>query len=216
MRLIVAVVGSMKRIMEAERKAGEAAAFAGVDAATQGMKGELRGQIERAGLGRRLANTWRSKTYPADRRSLKPGGFVWSKAPEIVSTFAEGAKITAKNGQFLAIPLPAAGKYADGRKRVTPGSWERAHGQRLRFVYRRGRNSLLVAEGARLNTRGVAVARKGKGSATRGVTIPIFVLVPQVRIRKRLDIDAAVDKWGGMVPTLIAAAWRTPAVRGHG
>ena len=158
--------------MKAEIKAGESAAFVGVDAATQGCKGELRGQVTGAGLGKRLANTWRSRSYPADRRSLKPGGFIWSKAPTIVTAFAYGATIRAKSGGFLAVPLPAAGKHGDGRKRITPGGWERAHGQRLRFVYRRGRASLLVADNARLNTRGRAVARKGKGRAR--MTIPIF------------------------------------------
>ena len=116
-----------------------------------------------AGLGKRLANTWRSRSYPEDRRSLKPGGFIWSKAPTIVTAFAYGASIRAKSGGFLAVPLPAAGKHGDGRKRITPGGWERAHGQRLRFVYRRGRASLLVADNARLNNPGPRGSAQGQG-----------------------------------------------------
>ena len=102
--------------------------------------------------------------------------------------------------------MPAAGKHGDGRKRITPGGWERAHGQRLRFVYRRGRASLLVADNARLQSPGRAVARKGKGRAR--MTIPIFVLVPQVTLKKRLDVEGAAHKWGAAIPELVAGAWQ--------
>jgi hypothetical protein len=211
MRLGVALRGDLDKVMRAEIKAGESAAFAGVDAATQGCKAELRGQVTGAGLGKRLANTWRSQTYPADRRSLKPGGFVWSKAPAIITAFAYGARIRSRRGGYLAIPLPAAGTRGDAGKKITPGGWERATGQRLRFVYRPSGPSLLVADNARLAKSGRAVARKGKGRAR--ATIPIFILVPQVTLKRRLDVEAAARKWGGKIPDLVAAAWRTPAVK---
>ena len=204
MRLTAALSGELSQVLKSEIKTGEVAAFAGMDRATIGLKDELRGQITGAGMGKRLANTWRSKTYPDDHKSLKPAGFIWSKAPEIVSAHAEGATIRARNGTYLAIPLPAAGKR--GRGKITPTAWERANGQRLRFVSRRRGGALLVAENARLTKAGVAVSRKAKGKAR--YMVPVFVLVPQVTLKRTLDIGGPADKWAGRVAGLIAAAWR--------
>ena len=112
--------------------------------------------------------------------------------------------IRSRNGFWLAIPTAAAGKSARGG-RITPGEWERRSGLRLRFVYRRNGPSLLVAEG-RLNARGRAVASRSKTG--RGVTtVPIFLLVPQVQLRKRLDLarDARVAQ--ERIPGAIVANW---------
>ena len=112
--------------------------------------------------------------------------------------------IRSKNGFWLAIPTPAAGKSTRGG-RITPGEWERRTGLRLRFIYRRRGPSLLVAEG-RLNTKGRAVALKSKNG--RGaVTAPIFLLVPQVKLAKRLDLGKAANAWQNRLPGLILANW---------
>ena len=186
---------------------------AGIREATDGLKAELRAQITGAGLGSRLANTWRGEVYPKGQPSIGAAGYVWSKAPGIVRLYAEGTVIRSKHGLFLAIPTPAAGRFGDGRRKITPGAWERIHGLRLRFVYRRGRLSLLVADGARLTRRGRAAPNVGraKGAAfTRlagRTTVPIFVLVPQVSVRKRLDVDGAAQKWLRALPQLALRAW---------
>ena len=115
--------------------------------------------------------------------------------------YAEGAVIRSKQGLFLAIPTPAAGRFGDNRQKITPGSWERIHGLPLRFVYRRGSPSLLVADNVRLTKRGRAEANIGRrqdAAFTRlagRTTVPLFVLVPQVTVRKRLDVDGAAQKW---------------------
>jgi hypothetical protein len=95
-----------------------------------------------------------------------------------------GPLIRSKNRFGLAIPTPAAGKCTH-RSRITPGGWERRTGQRLRFICHRG-PSLLVAAG-RLNTKGSAVASKSK-TGRGDVTAPIFLLVPQGKLPKRLDL----------------------------
>ncbi|QLH38097.1 MAG: hypothetical protein HWD60_02675 [Defluviicoccus sp.] len=166
MRLTAALQGDLNALLQAEHAAAERAVTAGVREATQGLKGELRRQITGAGLGRRLANTWRSQVYPKGRPSVAAAGYVWSKAPRLVRLYDEGAVIRSRNGLFLAIPMPAAGQYGDGRQRLTPGAWERIHGVRLRFVYRRNGPSLLVADNARLTNRGRAAANIGR---SRGV-----------------------------------------------
>jgi hypothetical protein len=82
---------------------------------------------------------------------------------------------------------------------MTPGLWEKLRGQRLRFIYRRGKPSLLVAENqrARQGQRGGFSVASQKAQATgRGlVTVPMFLLVPQVTLKKKFDIDSASRRW---------------------
>lgn len=88
---------------------------------------------------------------------------------------------------------------------LTPGEWERRRGLRLRFVYRRNGPSLLVADG-RLNSRGLGVASRSKSG--RGQTkVPIFLLVPQVKLRKRLDLARDAERAQAAIPGLIVANW---------
>ena len=62
-----------------------------------------------------------------------------------------------------------------------------------------------MAEG-RLNTKGRAVASKSKSG--RGVaTVPIFLLVPQVKLPKRLDLARDAERAHEAVPGLIVANW---------
>lgn len=186
---------------------------------TQGLKEDLRANLVDTGLGQRLANTWRGKTYPEGGASLEAAVFVWSKAPNIADAFDRGVTIKSARGVFLAIPTPAAGvkglSAMGAMKRITPGGWERRTGMRLRFVYRRGQPSLLVADNARLSKKGLARPNVGR---TRGgaqftrlkgrATVVVFILVPQVTLRKRLDIASAAQRWAGRVPNIIAQRWR--------
>jgi len=88
---------------------------------------------------------------------------------------------------------------------ITPGEREPRTGLRLRFIYRRRGPSLLVAEG-RLNTKGRTVASRSKTG--RGlVTAPIFLLVPQVKLPKRLDLACDAERAVDGVPGLIVAKW---------
>ena len=91
---------------------------------------------------------------------------------------------------------------------MTPGLWERLRGQRLRFIYRRGKPSLLVAENqrARQGQRGGFSAASQKAQATgRGlVTVPMFLLVPQVTLKKKFDIDSSTRRWIGTLAQRIA------------
>ncbi len=129
---------------------------------------------------------------------------VWSKAPVIIGAHDTGPLIRSRNGFWLAIPLPAAGKSLQGG-RITPGEWERRSGLRLRFVYRRAGPSLLVAE-RRLNTKGRAVASRSK-TGRGATTVPIFLLVPQVKLPKRLDLARDADRALDSVPGFILARW---------
>ena len=190
--------------MAAEIKAGERAVTAAMRDAGTDLKAAWRGQIAQAGLGRRLANSIRSQSYPRAGESLRAAALVWSKAPVIIGAHDTGPLIRSRDGFWLAIPLPAAGKSLRGG-RMTPGEWERRRGLRLRFVYRRRGPSLLVADG-RLNSRGLGVgsrSKTGRGQAT----VPIYLLLPQVKLAKRLDLARDAERAQAAVPRLIVANW---------
>ena len=144
MRLTLDIRPDLAALMAAEIAAGERAVTAAVREAGTGLKLGWRGQITGAGLGARLANSIRSEVFPKAGASLNAAAVVWSKAPVIIGAHDAGPLIRARNGLWLAIPTPAAGKALGGR-RITPAAWERRTGLRLRFVYRRTGPSLLVA-----------------------------------------------------------------------
>lgn len=204
MKLGINIVGDIASLLDAEAKAGEKAVSAAMQMAGTGLKDAWRAQITGAGLGARLARTIRSEQFPKGRPSLNAAALVWSKAPVIVNAHDTGPLIRSKDGFWLAIPTPAAGTSRRGG-RITPGEWERRTGLRLQFVYRRAGPSLLVAEG-RLNTKGRAVASRSKTG--RGlVTAPIFLLVPQVKLPKRLDLARDAERARDAVQGLIVANW---------
>lgn len=211
MRLDVKTIGDIARIMAAENAASGVAVTRGIKASGEGLMGDWRGQVERAGLGSRLAKTVRAQIYPKRGTSQSAATYVWSRAPRIIDAFERGATIRSDKGFYLAIPTEEAGVRGVGRARVTPRGWEQRTGITLRFVFRTSQYSLLVADDARINTRGRAVMNRRKrrrdGILTGAMTVPIFILVPQVRLRKRLDVAGAADRWSRRAPDLIVANW---------
>ena len=204
MKLDLSVTGDILTTMRAEILAGEKAVTVAMRAAGSSLKSDWRTQIARARLGQRLANTIRSKTYPAAGESLEAAALVWSNAPQIIGAHDTGPLIQSKDGFWLAIPTPAAGKGSRG-KALTPGEWERRRGLRLRFIYRRNGPSLLVAEG-RLNSRGLGVVSRSKTGRGKS-TVPIFLLVRQVKLTKRLDLARDATRAQAAIPGLIVASW---------
>jgi len=205
MKLKIAFDPDLVGMLRDEIKAGEHAVTAAMKAAGGELKQAWREQITSAGLGHRLPRTIRNRTYPKGKDSIDAAAFVWSNAPEILNAHDRGALIRSKHGFYLAIPTEAAGKGRGGA-RLTPGEWEQRRGMRLRFIYRRNAPSLLVAERARINTRGTAVASRSKTGRNQ-VSAPIFILVPQVKLRKRLDLARDAERVAGTVPRLIVEKW---------
>lgn len=205
--MITAVVlGDIAQQMREEYLAGKKAVKAAIMDAGKGLQADWRGQIIAAGLGQRLPRTIRVRAYPPGRPSMNAAALVYTQAPEIISAFDSGVVIRSKVGFWLAIPTEAAGKKGIGGVAVTPANWEQRHGLKLRMVYRRGRSALLVADGARINSKGRAVmsrSKTGKGQ----VTAVIFILVPQVNLRKRLDLSRDAAKWHARIPDMIVQNW---------
>jgi hypothetical protein len=181
MKLKLDIAPDLVAAMAAEVKAGEKAVTAAMREAGTGLK-----------------------TYPKAGESLNAAALVWSKAPVIVGAHDTGPLIRSRDGFWLAIPTEAAGRGLRGAK-ITPGEWERRRGLRLRFIYRRRGPSLLVAEG-RLNSRGLGVASRSKTGRGR-TTVPIFLLVPQVKLPKRLDLGRDADRALDSLPGQMVSNW---------
>ena len=209
MKLAATIVGSIKADLQAEMRGIEKAVVAGVKEAGDGLKGSLRKQVVSAGLGTRLARAWRSRTYP--NKGHDAAGLVWTKAPQIIRTFDEGTVIRSKSGFWLAIPTPAAPKRGGGGKRITPSNFPEHRFGPLRFVYRPQGPSLLVVDSVRVSAKTGRVGRRAKGGAftktgrmKAGIaTAVMFLLVPQVRMPKRLDVRRAAERWSRRLPSLI-------------
>ncbi len=207
--LRVEVRGSVNDILTEQRRAGARSVTRAVSGTAQTIKNAWRGEITGAGLGTRLANTVRANTYPQSGFSMNAAGLVYTRASKIIGSFERGATIRAKNGFWLAVPLPAAMKSGRGG-RITPGEWEGRTGRVLRFVYRPGRAALLVDDG-RVKRGARTTGRDGFSRAARGFknrTVPIFALVPQVKLAKRLNLYTAALRLANGLPQRIVAGWR--------
>ena len=209
MKLAASIVGSMKADLKAELRQIEKAVTGGIKDAGDGLKSSLRRQVISAGLGTRLARSWRSRAYP--NKGYDAATLVWSKAPQIIRTFDQGTVIKSKSGFWLAIPTAAAPNRGVGGKRITPSNFPEHRFGPLRFVYRRGQPSLLVVDGVRVSGKTGRVGRRAKGgSFTKAgriksgiTTVVMFVMVPQVKMPKRLDVRRAAEVWSRRTPHLI-------------
>jgi len=209
-----AIAAELERHMAEQFKRGNAASLAAMRQASAETKVQWRGQIRSAGLGVRLSNTVRSQAYQnAAKPSVGAWALVWSKAPKITAAHEQGALIRSAAGFWLAIPTDAAGRGTGGGK-VTPAQWEKRNGRQLRFVYRRGRTALLIDEG-RKAPGNVMVSRQARGGARlaaprtfRNRSVVMFVLVPQVKLKKKLDLFGAADQVANSLPARIAALWK--------
>lgn len=206
MRLIAAI-GDLRKQMQRATAAGEAAVRYGVAEATESLKMRLRYQTRAAGLGGRLAQTWRSNVKPKGP-SFNSDGMVWSKVPHIMRSHAQNTVIRSKRANgYMAIPTPAAGKGARGA-RITPAQWERRNGVKLIFVDRPGKNPVLIADRV-VGFRKSGAARISKAKKPRKASAEvIFTLVPVVKLNKRMDIEGAANAEIRLLPGYIANRWR--------
>ena len=216
----VQTTGSFRAFWERETREMKRAVQAGVAAATEGLKTEIRQNIEAGGLGRRLPNAVRSAVYPRQGESFAAAGEVGAKDPQValvLDAFERGATVTARGKKWLAIPTEAAGPQAArrGQRRLDPAEWTRRTGIPLRFVAPAAsrRAALLVADNVRVTGRGRAARnegrRKGSGAFTRvqgRATAIVFILVRQARLKRRIQPAAIAERWSDLIPDLIDRA----------
>ena len=209
MKLTGIIARSLQADMQAELRDLERAVSDGTREAGRGLKTELRRQVASAGLGQRLANSWRDKHYP--NQKLDAASLVYTKAPQIIRAFDEGAVIRSRRGRFLAIPTENAPRKGTDGKRISPSTFPEHRFGPLRFVLRPSGPSLLVVYGLRASfsrqTGQLRGFRRATDRARRSgqdlTTVVMFLLVPQVQLRKRLDVARAAERWSAQLPALI-------------
>jgi hypothetical protein len=215
MKLAASITRSLQADMQVELRNIERAVTTGTRDAGRGLKTELRRQVGSAGLGQRLANSWRDKHYPNQR--LDAASLVYTKAPQIIRAFDEGALIRSRRGRFLAIPTENAPRKGTDGKRISRRTFPEHRFGPLRFVPRSSGPSLLVVDGLRASFSRKSGELRGFRRATdraraRGdglTTVVMFLLVRQVKLPKRLDVARAAERWSGQLPALIEQQLRS-------
>lgn len=189
---------------------------------TDELKNDWRDQIGRAGLGARLGRTVRGQTYPNSGTSLDPASWVWTKAPDLIDAYDRGPVILPGSGHsYLWIPTAKTPRRA--RRFLAPADVEASFGQK--FIILKSKTAagnllafidVAMARYARRVARGV---KRRVGLRPKPQLVLMFTLVRQVKVTKRLDIDAlaarAQDRW----PSLLDRRWsavpnRTARMRG--
>ena len=184
--------------------------------------------------GRALANSWRLKLYPAPGaapRSFRPAALVYSNAPKLVEAFDKGVPITAKGGRYLAFPTGynavrgRRGASSRGGLRVTPAEMKAARGEafiirsksnpavRLWCLRVRGASGLGKRRRLRLfvgaNVEVLTGNRRGQQRLARATLaqgfVPMFFLMRQVRLDKRLDVAGVRRRAGNVLARAIVA-----------
>ena len=171
--------------------------------------------MQAAGSARASPNSWRDRHYPNQR--LDAASLIYTKAPQIIRAFDEGAVIPSKRGRLLAIPTENAPRKGTDGRRITPSTFPEHRFGPLRFVPRQSGPSLLVVDGLRASfsrqtgeLRGFRRATERARRSGQGLTtVVMFLLVPQVKLRKRLDVARAAERWSAQLPELFEQQLRS-------
>lgn len=200
----MAVRGDIRRVMEAEKKAGAGAVTSGIRRRTIALQRNIRRQIEGAGLGSRLPKTIRAAVYPERKESLSAKGRVQSNAlykkrpgglVDLITVFDEGATVRAQGGKFLIVQLGTGAQSGAKQRAKAPTIDPRT----MAIIPLRSGKGFLVVR------RDTSAYRRRSGRGYWGE--PLYLLIPQVTVRKRLDLDSLTARaWDGL-PELIVREW---------
>lgn len=230
--------GNLQRYMNAELAAVRAAVSRVLVEEIRSLRNEARAQVA-SRFGRRLGNasfyrpslTDSVDTHPvagkegAQQRSLYMAASINSRVPRILRAHEEGATITPRKGRYLAIPLPAIigqrGRGRFQRTALTPETYKKVFGVEKLVAKRvRGNRFVLidptaegrVSRGRKDPTRGrvgLAFPRRRKPAGA-----PIFLLVPRVRLPKRLTLrDLEREYQQALGSKVVDALANAPAAR---
>jgi hypothetical protein len=198
---------SLKAVQDQVVRAYLTAGKAAVSNTTKWLERELE-ELTRQAVPGKLWRAWASEVYPRGSAiARQPVGEVFvnggRRTQGAMTFWSSSGRIKTDDGEWLAIPTPAAGPRNRNRE-LTIRDWELNNpGIRLNFVYRGGRRSaLLVAEGTTSGRNGVfrpitrartaADARRGY---QRGVqSVVIFVLVPSVAFGNAFAIEPSIGR----------------------
>ena len=155
--------------------------------------------------GSRFQKIVRAVDFPRRRNSTSAASLVTFNAPWFES-HVKGATIRASGSRFLVVPLPAAEKMGFDKQAENRSSFGRfAAGSRagdaniskaearfgpLQRARAKGGKFLLLARPKQ------PLKRKRKASATRFTdgSIPLFLLIPSVKLRARFDVEGPAQR----------------------
>ncbi len=218
------VTGNLRKGMEAEVRRVAGALKRGVATTGQQVQSELRAQARGAGFrdgGRSVANAWRLEVYPKQTNTtFRPAANVTSRMAEVVDIFDRGVVVTAKRRKYLAVPTPvnrtSSKRTNNGQYpvRVTPQEMFRLDGFVRKtsnprvFLWclplrtektKRGRLKVFAGRYTQVltgNKKGAEAARVAYASERSFV--PMFFLMRQVTLRKRLNVGQVRAKAPGL------------------
>lgn len=204
--LRAAVLGRMEDEMKAARDFFEDCARRAVYETAAEFQAQRRADWAASGIKRaeQLQKTVKLRKFINKGRN--PAALVYSTIPIIEQGFERGETIRSKNGFFLLIPNPDIwGTNRVALKRRGGATALEIANRRfgtLRFVYRKNGLSMLVTDARESKSQPGTFRHASKSALERGkkrasglVTIIVFFLVPQVRLRRRLHGDVLRKRW---------------------
>lgn len=191
-----ALRGEFEKALREVRQPIAEAATAAVREAAEGAKKEGRLDIAGAGFGKKWQNALRADVYPSRGVSMSPAALMRHKIP-YAHVFEDGATITGK--PLLFLPLPTVPLGGTG-KPLTPKQFTARIGPLTPVRGKSGR-VLLVGKGSRATILRATdkVTRLRRGAVKRGIlrqSVPLFVGVPRVTIRKKFNLRAIFARAG--------------------
>jgi len=199
----LALSGNLQRDIDADAAAIARGTTEGVRLGTDSLKNRLRTQINSAGLGQRVAKSVRGRVYPERGASMSAAGVVFSQRSGHILIGHSGTLVRPGNGKaYLAIPTEnvpkrrRGGDFGGRGALANPFEVETRFNQDLKFFRSRKGTLLAYINGlASKSKRGWRALPKGKISRRAKIQrVIMFVMVPQVRLRKRLDFDTALAR----------------------
>ena len=221
MRLQAAISGDLRKIVEQELRSAQAAVVSGLREAGKGLRDELKAHTADADLGG-LGRAWTVRVYRG-RSALSAAALIYPKgraAREALWAFEHGATIRPVNGRYLAIPTQFNRRRGrrGGRVIYRPEELQdtfvaRGPGgdlllfARLQHAQRKVNGS--VRDLAAVNSHVLGSGRKKRTAKLLGYgVVPMFILKPQVRLSKRLDVAGIARKWESRTADIILKRWK--------
>jgi hypothetical protein len=209
MKLAVKLGRSLQVDMTAELRDIERAVATGTRAAGRGLKTEFRRQVSSVGLGQRLANSWRDRQLPEPETRRREPGLHQGVADH--PCFRPGRGDPEQARALSCDPDRERTEEGTDGRRIKPSTFPEHRLGPLRFVPRPSGPSLLVVDGLRASFSRQTGQLRGFRRATDRVrrsgqgltTVVMFLLVPQVKLPKRLDVARAAERWSTQLPALI-------------
>lgn len=174
-------------------------------------------------LGPKVAKLWRARVYTNGNRA--PAAVVYTKVPGIIASFSADTVILPRKGKYLAIPTLYNRQQGarGGKVKITPKQMVESglaftrptkSGKALMWflkVPKTGKIAKLngmTARQAQVKLFGRSGARAfsrvlGNARMFNHTFVPMFILVPSVHLKKRIDLRTEIDRIERELPDLV-------------